>query len=182
MKLLAVAVLVLPLIASNLGAQCNPVLDSVARADQAARQGSGPSGGDAERVHIVLEQVARNGIRTPDDQINAAIVLVHSPLSVRDGKLTATNPDHFLLAHLLAMAAYEAKRPNARFLVAQSLDRYLTFTTGVQRYGTNRTVDMVTGKVGLVPVDRNTTDLERAKYGVAPLHELLKRFEEWPRP
>ena len=31
-----------------------------------------------------------------------------------------------------------------------------------------------TGKEELVPIDRKTSDSERAKYGVAPLPELLK--------
>src|SRR5204862_6402323 len=35
-----------------------------------------------------------------------------------------------------------------------------------------------TGKEEWVPIDRNVSDSERAKYGVLPLAELLKRYPE----
>jgi hypothetical protein len=41
----------------------------------------------------------------------------------------------------------------------------------------SRTGKSVT-KEELVPIDRKTTDSERAKYGVRPLSELLKQFPE----
>jgi hypothetical protein len=163
-------------------AQNNPVLDSLARADQDARNGRSPDGSDEQRLHRVLHQLATNGMQTSDDRVNAAIVLVHSPLTVRQGKLVAINPDHFLLAHFLAKAAFDSGNVRARYLVAQTIDRYLAFTSGVQRYGTNRTNDLETGVEGLVPIDRQTTDAERAEYGVPPLKELLKLYREWPRP
>jgi len=63
-------------------------------------------------------------------------------------------------------------------LVAQSIDRYLSVTTGRQKYGTNRFINQRTGAEELAPIDRATSDAERARYGVAPLAELLKRFPE----
>jgi hypothetical protein len=61
-----------------------------------------------------------------------------------------------------------------------TIDRYLSMTEGYQKYGTSRVNNQVTGKEELVPVDRKTTDSERAKYGVPPLAELLKKYPEQP--
>lgn len=66
-------------------------------------------------------------------------------------------------------------------LVTASIDRYLSFTEGYQKYGTNRIVNQETGKEELVPIDRKTSDSERAKYGVPPLSTLLKQFPEQSR-
>jgi hypothetical protein len=63
---------------------------------------------------------------------------------------------------------------DARYLIAASIDRYLTFTEGGQLYGTNRLMNQETGKEEWVPIDRNVSDSERAKSGVLPLAELLK--------
>jgi hypothetical protein len=54
----------------------------------------------------------------------------------------------------------------------------LSFTVGHQKYGTNRVYDQTTGKEALVPIDRSVPDSERAKYGVAPLADLLKQWPE----
>jgi hypothetical protein len=59
-----------------------------------------------------------------------------------------------------------------------TIDRYLTFTAGYQKYGTGRVNDQETGAEELVPIDRKTTDEERSKYGVPPLAELLKDYPE----
>lgn len=72
----------------------------------------------------------------------------------------------------------ELAQKEARYLVAASIDRYLSFTQGFQKYGTNRVSNQKTGKEELVPIDRNTPDSERAKYGVPPLAELLKTSPE----
>jgi hypothetical protein len=66
----------------------------------------------------------------------------------------------------------------ARQLVAESIDRYLSVTTGTQRYGTNRFINQKGEQEELAPIDRSTTDAERATYGVPPLAELLKKFPE----
>jgi hypothetical protein len=51
-------------------------------------------------------------------------------------------------------------------------------TKGYQKYGTQRFNNQATGAEELAPIDRQTTDSERAKYGVRPLAELLKQFPE----
>ena len=88
------------------------------------------------------------------------------------------SPYNYLLAHHLFKSAFEAGHKDSRYLVAASMDRYLSTTEGYQKYGTNRVINQETGREELVPIDRKTSDQERAKYGVPPLVELLKQFPE----
>ena len=91
-----------------------------------------------------------------------------------DQRLVSKSRDNCLLAHYLSQAPLNPVYKDARYLVAESIDRYLSLTEGDQKYGTNRVANQETGKEELVPIDRKTSDSERAKYGVAPLPELLK--------
>jgi hypothetical protein len=93
-------------------------------------------------------------------------------------RLISKSPDNYLIAHYLFINAYEGGYKDALNLIAASMDRYLWMTEGYQKYGTQRGFNQVTGKEELVPIDRKTSDGERAKYGVPPLAELLKRYPE----
>ena len=117
-------------------------------------------------------------MKTPEDKFNAALVLQHTPLTLCDRQLVSKSPDNYLLAHNLFKSAFEVGYKDARYLIAASIDRYLSFTEGYQKYGTNRLVNQETGKQELVPIDRKTPDSERAKYGVPSLSTLLKQFPE----
>jgi hypothetical protein len=108
-------------------------------------------------------------------------VLDHSPMTFRNERLVAKSPHDYLLAHFLAKASFERGNKDARQLVAQTIDRYLSMTAGYQKYGTNRFINQKTGQEELAPIDRNTTDAERSVYGIQPLAELLKQFPEAPR-
>jgi hypothetical protein len=133
---------------------------------------------DDDRIKLILEFLAKDQIKTPEDKFYAALILDHSPLDFCEGRMVAKSPYNYLLAHYLATQSYEAGYKGARIMIAQSLDRYLTFTTGQQKYGTNRLYNQTTGKEELVPIDRSVPDSERAKYGVPPLAELLKQWPE----
>lgn len=160
----------------------SPLLKELAAEDQAARTGGPkPARSDEERVRIVLSLLAKGEVRTAADRFHAGLVLQHTSLTYCDGRLISTSPDNYLLAHHLFAEALAQGHQDARYLVAASLDRYLSFTTGEQKYGTNRLINQKTGKEELVPVDRSTADSERAKYGVPPLAELLRRFPERQR-
>lgn len=113
-----------------------------------------------------------------ENKFNAALVLQHTPLTYCDKQLVSKSPDNYLLAHNLFKSAFEAGYKDADYLVVASIDRYLSFTEGYQKYGTNRIVNQETGKEELVPIDRKTPDSERAKYGVPPLATILKQFPE----
>ncbi len=156
----------------------NALLRELAREDQAARSGQTIVRTDAERVKLVLAELARNAVQTPEDKTNAALVLQHTGMTFCGDKLTSLSPDNYLLAHNLAAAAFEAGYDDARFLVAQTIDRYLSMTEGYQKYGTNRFINQETGAEEWAPIDRSTTDAERAKYGVPTLEILLKQFPE----
>src|SRR6266480_3697730 len=103
---------------------------------------------------------------------------VHTPFTYCEKRLVSKSPDNYLLAHHLFKSAFEAGYKDARYLIAASIDRYLSFTEGRQLYGTNRLMNQETGKEEWVPIDRNVSDSERAKYAVLPLAELLKRYPE----
>lgn len=162
-------------------ARPNTLLRELAREDQASRRGETITRTDQERLALVHAELARGTLRTPEDQFHAALVLQHTGLTFCNDKLVSLSADNYLLAHHLANRAFEAGYEEARHLVAQTIDRYLSMTQGYQKYGTNRFINQETGREELAPIDRNTSDAERAKYGVAPLAELLKQFPEQPR-
>jgi hypothetical protein len=133
---------------------------------------------DDDRVQLVLEFLAKGTVQTPEDKFYAALILDHTPLDFRDGRVVAKSPYNYLLAYYLAKQSFEAGHKDAGIMVAQTMDRYLSFTVGHQKYGTNRVYNQTTGKEELVPIDRSVSDSERAKYSVQPLAELLKQWPE----
>jgi hypothetical protein len=156
----------------------NQLLRELAKEDQDSRSEKKVTRTDEERVKIVLSLIGRGELRVPEDNFNAALVLQHTGLTFCDKRLVSFSADNYLLAHHLAKSAFEAGYKKARSLVALTIDRYLTFTKGHQKYGTSRVNNQATGKEELVPIDRETSDSERAKYGVLPLAELLKKYPE----
>jgi hypothetical protein len=157
------------------------LLAELAHEDQATRGGQPVTRTDQERIRLVLAGLGRGAVRTPQDRLNAALVLQHTGMTFCAGQLVSVSPDNYLLAHHLASAAFDAGLADARYLVAQTIDRYLSMTQGFQKYGTNRFTNQQTGQEEFTPIDRATTDAERAKYGVPPLAELLKQFPEQRR-
>jgi hypothetical protein len=133
---------------------------------------------DEERIKIVLELIAKGALRGPEDQFDAGLVLQHTPMEFWGERLVSKSADNYLIAHYPFISAYDGGYKDALYLIAASIDRYLSMTEGYQKYGTNREFNQVTGRKELVPIDRKTTDSERAKYGVPPLAELLKRYPE----
>lgn len=156
----------------------NADLKALAQEDQAFRRGAKIERSDEDRIDLVLHLLAKGADQTAEDKFNAALVLQHTPLDFCEKRLVSKSADNYLLAHYLAEQSFAAGYQPARILVAQTIDRYLSFTVGRQKYGTNRVINQETGKEELVPIDRSTTDAERAKYGVPSLKELLKRYPE----
>src|SRR5205807_7583854 len=127
----------------------NAELKKLMEKDQAVRQPGkeiNDGNGDETRVQRVLELLAKGAAQTPEDKYNAALVLQHTPLTFCEGRIVAKSPYNFLLAHYLAKESYEAGYSGARELVAMSMDRYLTFTQGHQKYGTNVLTNQKSGK------------------------------------
>jgi hypothetical protein len=156
----------------------NQLLRQLAKEDQDSRRGVKIARTDEERVKIVLSLIGQGELKVSEDKFNAALVLQHTPMTFCEKRLISTSPDNYLLAHYLFKSAFEAGYKEARYLVAASIDRYLSMTEGYQKYGTQRIINQETGKEELAPIDRKTPDSERAKYGVPPLAELLKQYPE----
>ena len=158
-------------------------LAELAAEDQKVRSGGGVDHGpgirtDDERRARVMELIAAGAVVTPRDKFNAGLVLQHTGLTFCDGELKSVSAENYLLAHHYFEAALAAGLEPARGLSAMAIDRYLSFTKGIQKYGTNLLFNEETGKEEWVPIDRNTTDAERARYGIAPLATLLARHPE----
>ncbi|MFT4178783.1 MAG: hypothetical protein QM612_04865 [Thermomonas sp.] len=156
----------------------NAELAQLAVEDQAVRMGGTDPRSDDARRERVLQIMAGGGVASPKDKFNAALVLQHTGLAFCDGQLKSLSAENYLLAHFLFKEAMQGGIKEANYLVAASIDRYLSFTKGQQRYGTNRVIDQTTEKEMLVPIDRSVTDEERALYGVPPLEELLRQYPE----
>lgn len=158
----------------------NAQLRELAKEDQDSRTGKKVERTDQERRLLVFELLAKGAVVGPEDKFDAALILQHTELTFCGKDMVSVSPENYLLAHDLFESAYEGGYKDARYLVAASLDRYLSFTEGYQKYGTNR-VFTDAGKEEWVPIDRKTTDAERAKYGIPPLAVLLKKYPEEAR-
>ena len=159
-----------------------PLLRQMAKEDQDSRNGKTVVRTDDERRKIVVELIGKGELRGPEDKFDAALILQHTGMTFCEGRLVSFSADNYLLAHFLFQSAYDEGFEGARFLIAASMDRYLSLTEGTQKYGTNREYNQKTGKEEWVPIDRKTTDTERAKYGIPPLAELLKQYPEQATP
>jgi hypothetical protein len=161
----------------------NVELAELAAEDQKVRSGGDVDRGpgirtDDERRTRVMELIAAGAVVTPRDKFNAGLVLQHTGLTFCDGVLKSQSAENYLLAHHYFESALAAGLEAARGLSAMAIDRYLSFTKGIQKYGTNLVFNQETGKDEWVPIDRNTTDAERARYGIAPLATLLAQHPE----
>jgi hypothetical protein len=175
-----IALLALVLVLPATARADHPELARMAQADQDERAADEGGWDDDARRRRVLELLAQGRVETARDRLHAALILQHTPGTICEGRLRSSNPENYLLAHHLAQAALDAGLDEARYLVAASIDRYLAFTEGRQRYGTNRLVDLETGESYLPEIDRSVSDEARARYGVPPLETLLQQAPERP--
>ena len=159
----------------------NSELVNLARDDQWVRAGNEDASSDDERRSRVLEMLAEGTVVTPVDKYNAGLVLQHTGLIYCGEELKSLSVENYLLAHFLFKQALAGGVTESAYLVAASIDRYLSFARGYQKYGTNRVFDPATDQEYLVPIDRGVSDEERAAYGVPALRELLQQWPEQPR-
>ena len=159
----------------------NPEMTKMFEADQGARTGGGPIDWDklnaedeARRVRVkaMLEQGL---LKSGGDLKRAAFIFQHGD-----------KPEHYLLAHTLAVAAVAAGDADARWIAAATLDRYLQQIGQPQIYGTQYKRIAQTGHWTQEPFDRTLlNDGIRAVSGVPSLkqsEERLKEVEEMHRP
>ena len=163
----------------------NPQLKELVRVDQQMRQRDTvvemePI--DKQHREVVMSLLANGQIRTSTDKFNASLILQHTALTFCNGKLVSISPENYLLAYHLAKSAFESGDKSVAYMTAATYDRYLLYTEGYQKYGTQRVPDEVTGEEVWAPIDPKTTDEERTKYNVPPLSDLLKKYKMKPFP
>lgn len=128
----------------------------------------------------VLEMLANGEVITGQDKFNAALLLQHTALIFCNEKLVSISPENYYLAYKLSKSAFDSGYKNAGYMTAAAFDRYLLYTEGYQKYGTQRLYDEKTDEEYWAPIDSTTTDEERAVYMVKPLKELLKEYKTEP--
>lgn len=111
-------------------ARDNAELSQMFKADQSEREGANVDwtalyyhdSDRRARLHAILN---RGAVQTATDYFHAAMIYQHGQ-----------NPDDYLLAHLLAVAAISKGGKDARWLAAATMDRYLRSIWQPQVYGT----------------------------------------------
>lgn len=143
-----------------------------------------------DKVHRekIFQLLAENKVITSKDKIRAAWILQHTAAKICEGEVTSMSPENFLLAYKLssiALSELEARgdtstirKENIPRVVALNYDRYLLFTKGYQKFGTQFVFDDKSGEMLLAPVDTSlSNDVEREKYYVEPLKVLMKKYK-----
>ena len=146
-----------------------------------------------DKVHRekIFEMLASNQVITPMDRYRAALILQHTAAKMCDGQITSISSENFLLAYHLSSAAWSQLKlkndtitiikNNIPRMVALNYDRYLLFTRGFQKFGTQFVFDDKTGDMLLAPVDTTlSNDEERIKYNVESLSSLLSKYKMKP--
>lgn len=143
-----------------------------------------------DKIHRdkVFQLLSDNKVITPKDKMKAAWILQHTAAKSCDGELTSISPENFLLAYHLSSSALKElndkkdssiiKKENISRIVALNEDRYLLFTYGYQKYGTQFVFDDKSGEMLLVPIDTTlANDVDRKKHQVEPLKTLLSKYK-----
>ncbi len=120
---------------------------------------------DQARLKRARELYQAGELRTGKDWLHAALILQHS-----------SEPNDYLLAHEMCVAALAEGERGARWLVAATEDRFLMSIGRTQRFGTQYEAADAPGKFRLAPTDPQVTDELRAAVGAPPLAEA-KRTE-----
>lgn len=148
---------------------------------------------DKKHRDQIFQFLADNKIITPKDKYRAAWILQHTAAKICEGELTSLSPENFLLAYRLSSSALMQltiqndtiliKKMNLPRIVALNYDRYLLFTYGYQKFGTQFIFDDKTGEMILAPINETlSSDQERKKFNVEPLGQLLKKHRMKPMP
>jgi hypothetical protein len=148
-----------------------------------------------DKVHRnrIFELLATGEVKTPLDKFRAALILQHTAGKLCDGELGSVSPENYLLAYHLSSTALKElqaandtasmNKENFPRMVALNYDRFLLYTEGYQKYGTQFVFDAATGASLLAPIDTTlATDKERKKLNVEPLSELLSNHKMKPMP
>jgi hypothetical protein len=124
---------------------------------------------DTQRRFDALGYIQSGLILSARDLVYAAFIFQHGDC-----------PEHYLFANKLAQMGLDAGDPDARWIYAATLDRYLMSLGRPQKFGTQYTLRG--GELVLYPVDPATTDQERAQYNVPALSEISSVEPAGPGP
>ncbi len=101
-----------------------------------------------EQIHReqIFQLLAHNKAITSKDKLRAASELQHTGVKYCDGALASKSPEKFLLAYKLSSVALSLLKKendtltvskwNVPRIIASNYDRYLLFTKGYQKIGT----------------------------------------------
>lgn len=148
---------------------------------------------DKQHREQIFQLLAENKLVTPNDKVRAAWILQHTAARYCDGEITSLSPENFLLAYQLSFAAMKEltglndtatiRKQNVPRMIALNLDRYLLYSFGYQKFGTQFVFDDITGEMLLATVDTSlSSDKERKRYNVEPLEQLLAKYKMKPLP
>jgi len=124
----------------------------------------------------VFELLSYGKIITANDKLNAALILQHTALNYCDNNLKSESVENYYLAYCLSKSAFDDGVTAAGPFVATTYDRYLLYTIGYQKYGTQRLYDEEKDREYLAPIDPNTTDEERIQLQIPTLKELQAKY------
>lgn len=155
----------------------NSELAELYEADQAVRKGFlqlSPEklkelmNDDPKRRARVMELYHAAALKTPHDYYRAAMILQHG-----------TAPDHFLLAHELAVVSASRGNNKARWLAAATEDRFLKSIGRKQRFATQYGKDNLKDpKFKIYPVDHDVEDSLRTAMNCPPLEQAQQRLDQ----
>ncbi|MFN5416592.1 MAG: hypothetical protein ACK5B9_06005 [Flavobacteriia bacterium] len=148
---------------------------------------------DKKHREQIFQLLADNKVITAKDKFRAAMILQHTAAKFCAGELTSISPENFLLAYKLSTTALSMlekendtitlKKGHAQKMIALNYDRYLLYSFGYQKFGTQFVFDDKTEEMLLAPIDTTlSSDAERAKYFVEPINTLLKKYRMKPMP
>lgn len=148
---------------------------------------------DKKHREQIFQLLADNKVQTPKDKVRSAWILQHTAGKICDGELTSISPENFLLAYKLssnALLELEQQKDTATInkehvprIIALNYDRYLLYTFGFQKFGTQFVFDDNNGEMLLAPIDTTlSNDEERIKYNVEPLNILLSKYRMKSKP
>jgi hypothetical protein len=115
---------------------------------------------DDARLKRTREVYSSGALRTGPDWLHAALILQHS-----------SEPDDYLLAHEMCVAALALGEKRAKWLVAATEDRFLMAIGRKQRFGTQYEPASEPGKFQLASTDPQVTDELRVALGAPSLRE-----------
>jgi hypothetical protein len=125
---------------------------------------------DDARLKRVKELYAAGRLKTGTDWLNAGFILQHG-----------NEPDDFLLAHEMCIAAVAQGEDKARWLAAASEDRFLRKIGRPQRFGTQWEPGDKPGTFKLAPTDPGVSDALRAALGVPTLAESKSKEKQFDK-